>query len=225
VEQPTPPDSTNNSNKVDPLPLVDLLDKSYKEVLDATKHQDDKVGRFLTAFAFFAGGAIALLNQDFVKNTSYQIDPFPKLRLPSLLLGFFLVLLGFTVLALLMSVGTPLKLPGFGIGSGSSSSTSSSPIYFLAISKITSEEWKAQLTGMTDDARARWLQDSLISGGSGHFRVCSRYVYACDSDSDSGVLAKWRSYNLRVGFSCEVACRSDVRFTCGNHWLRPLSRR
>lgn len=160
MDQLTPP---NDAPKVESLTLLNLLDKSYKEVLDATKHQDDKVGRFLTAFAFFSGGAIALLNQDFVKKTSYEIEPFSKLRLPALLLGFFLVLLGFTVLALLMSVGTPLKLPGFGIGSDRSSSTSSSPIYFLAISKITSDEWTEQLTRMTDEERANWLEKSLIS--------------------------------------------------------------
>jgi hypothetical protein len=157
------PDQVSNPNKVDPVSLLDLLEKSYKEVLDATKHQDDKVGRFLTAFAFFAGGAIALLNQDFIKNTSYQIEPFSKLKLPALLLGFFLVLLGFTVLALLMSVGTPLKLPGFVMSSSTSTPSSVSPIYFLAISKVTNEEWKAQLEGMSDDERATWLNESLIS--------------------------------------------------------------
>ncbi|WP_217996947.1 hypothetical protein, partial [Nocardioides jensenii] len=40
---------------------LDLAERSYKEVLDATKHQDDKVGRFLTAIAFLTTGAIALI--------------------------------------------------------------------------------------------------------------------------------------------------------------------
>ena len=31
----------------------------YEEVLDATKHQDDKIGRFLAAIAFLFAGAVA----------------------------------------------------------------------------------------------------------------------------------------------------------------------
>ena len=142
---------------------LDTLDKSYREVLDATKHQDDKVGRFLTAFAFFAGGAIALLNQDFVKITAYAVSPFSALRLPAILLATFLVLLGFTVLALLMSVGTPLKLPGGGSSSDHSSNKSKSPIYFLAISKVTSAEWIAQFNGLDDEAAKNWMRESLLN--------------------------------------------------------------
>ena len=37
----------------------DLARLSYAEVLDATKHQDDKIGRILGAIAFFVGGALA----------------------------------------------------------------------------------------------------------------------------------------------------------------------
>ncbi len=157
--------------KIEP---VDLLERSYKEVLDATKHQDDKVGRFLTAFAFFAGGAIALLNQDFVKTTAYNIEPFKSVRLPAILLGLFLVLLGFTVLALLMSVGTPLKLPWSthpasadpgSVRSGPSvSKGSDSPLYFLSIAKVTRDEWKAQIESLhwRENSSSEWLERSLV---------------------------------------------------------------
>src|SRR4051794_32127601 len=45
----------------EPLRAIELAERAYKEVLDATKHQDDKVGRFLTAIAFLTTGSIALI--------------------------------------------------------------------------------------------------------------------------------------------------------------------
>ena len=40
---------------------LEFAKEAYAEVLDATKHQDDKVGRYLAALAFLTTGAIALL--------------------------------------------------------------------------------------------------------------------------------------------------------------------
>jgi len=51
-----PPESAENVKA-----KIDLAQISYDEVLDATKHQDDKVGRFLTAIAFLTTGSIALI--------------------------------------------------------------------------------------------------------------------------------------------------------------------
>ena len=46
-----------------PLDKVEIASRSYKEVLDATVHQDDKVGRILTAAAFLTTGALTIITR------------------------------------------------------------------------------------------------------------------------------------------------------------------
>lgn len=53
------PGETASSVSDDNLKLA-LAHRAYEEVLDATKHQDDKIGRFLTAIAFLTTGAVTL---------------------------------------------------------------------------------------------------------------------------------------------------------------------
>ncbi|HQY32406.1 MAG TPA: hypothetical protein PLS68_00425, partial [Actinotalea sp.] len=39
---------------------LELLRETYKEVLDAVKHQDDKIGRLLTGLAFLTAATLAV---------------------------------------------------------------------------------------------------------------------------------------------------------------------
>ena len=94
----------------------ELIRQSYAEVLDATKHLDDKIGRFLTAIAFLTTGAIALLfnGPSLGETFAFTSDiPFPG-SYPLLGLaaaGFFACILS-SVAILLLCLSAPLRLPG-----------------------------------------------------------------------------------------------------------------
>ena len=65
--------------------------ESYKEVLDATKHQDDKIGRFLTAIAFLFTGAIAFGTRSDLLQIRYSLGTEDR-ALPAICLALFLAL-------------------------------------------------------------------------------------------------------------------------------------
>lgn len=64
---------------------LQLAKDSYKEVLDATKHQDERIGRFLTAIAFLVSAGIALstskriIGADFLMNAGSHTTKRPVL--------------------------------------------------------------------------------------------------------------------------------------------------
>lgn len=66
-----------------------LRSRAYAEVLAATKHEDDKVGRFLTAIAFLAAGAL-LFVEPRVLAARYDLGS-ATVPLPSIALALFLV--------------------------------------------------------------------------------------------------------------------------------------
>ena len=112
-----------------PPDRLKLARESYLEVLDATKHQDDKIGRLLTAIAFLTGGALVFVNRGTLE-VRYQIG---DLALPLLgwALGAFLLLVSFCVLVLILSLTTPLTRPG----------ADPSHLFFKAIAKETDTTW------------------------------------------------------------------------------------
>src|ERR1700675_295136 len=89
---------------------LDLARKSYEEVLDATKHQDDKIGRFLTAIAFLFTGAIAFGARPEIIGIRVGVAATP-VALPEIFLGVFLALSVIAVLLLLVGLGPNLNLP------------------------------------------------------------------------------------------------------------------
>src|SRR3712207_4221713 len=42
--------------------VLSLLESSYKEVLDAVKHQDDKIGRLFAGISFLTAASLAMAN-------------------------------------------------------------------------------------------------------------------------------------------------------------------
>lgn len=116
---------------------LELAGKSYAEVLDATKHQDDKIGRFLTAIAFLFTGAIAFLARSDVLSLRVVIDQQSR-PLPGLLLGLFLILAVIAVLLLLVALGPNLNLPRPERLGGRPSSL----LFFLSMAGSTLEEWQ-----------------------------------------------------------------------------------
>lgn len=138
----------------DKLSLDDRLElskESYHEVLDATKHQDDKIGRFLTAAAFLFTGAIAFGTRSGALELTVSLDGY-NYRLPSAFLGVFLGLTLISVLLLIIAVGPNLALPRGPGGTrefpGDPEGSAAAPpppsdswLFFLSIAGKTSSDW------------------------------------------------------------------------------------
>lgn len=90
----------------------ELLTFTYQEVLDATKHQDDKINRLLTTIAFLTAAALALASFGSSEPLLARFDVGPDLRLALILLGIFLTGVVASVVMLIGSLTTPLRFPG-----------------------------------------------------------------------------------------------------------------
>lgn len=124
-----------------------LLDYSYREVLDATKHQDDKINRLLTTVAFLTAATLALagLHGGDPLAARYLVDGRFALPLGLICLGGFLVGVTVTVIMLIASLTTPLVFPG-GVKPITPNiryvtSVKSGQIYFNEISRTALPQW------------------------------------------------------------------------------------
>jgi hypothetical protein len=116
---------------------LDLLKFSYGEILDATKHQDDKIGRILGAVAFFTGGALAFVDRELLQ-ARYQIGD-SSVPLVATSLAVFLILTSLSVLEYLLALVAPLISPPRHKGPAKGVT---SHIFFSTISEVAAEEWK-----------------------------------------------------------------------------------
>lgn len=91
---------------------VELARQTYLEVLDATKHQDDKVNRFLVAIAFLTTGAITFLLKADVLHVRYILESGDRIPFIAIAAGGYLAGTSASVLLLLMALSSELKLPG-----------------------------------------------------------------------------------------------------------------
>ncbi len=130
-----------------------LIEFSYGEVLDATKHQDDKIGRMFMSVAFLTAATLALAglaSASFITRT-FHIAPY-ELPLGLIALTVFLVCMLFAVLQLLVSFATPLRAPGIDQAgrdwkiTGWVHGVEASQIYFYPISGVDSHEWMRKWT-------------------------------------------------------------------------------
>jgi uncharacterized integral membrane protein len=142
----------------------DLLQFSYREVLDATKHQDDKINRLLTTVAFLTAASLALagLLSGNAVTAVYSVDQDMRLPLGVIALAGFLGGITMSVIMLISSLTTPLVFPG-----GSVSNLPEIPyvpygkpikfgqIYFYEIAKTSPPEW---YTKWADDTPATALK-------------------------------------------------------------------
>jgi len=146
---------------------LELITKSYAEVLDATKHQDDKVGRVLTSVAFLTAATLALASlasASFVTRT-FDVSPF-VLPLGLITLVVFLVGVVFTVMLLLTSLATPLRLPGLVTSKRRrpvawAKDVQGSQLYFYEIAGLTADEWQMKWSASLEVLKKERL-DSLI---------------------------------------------------------------
>jgi hypothetical protein len=110
--------------------------ESYNEVLDATKHQDDKIGRFLTGIAFLIAGSLVFTSPE-VLQARYAVGS-THLRLPAIALITFLVLVVFSVLLYVLAMAAPLTTPS---PPAARRSRHRSHLFFLLIARETQESW------------------------------------------------------------------------------------
>ena len=114
---------------------LDHLRVAYQETLDATKHQDDKIGRFMAGIAFLIAGALVFTNPTVLQATYLVGDT--SLPLPALALGTFLVLVVLSLFFYVLAMGAPLTIaPGTTLERRSHQ-------YFLVIAGETTESWQA----------------------------------------------------------------------------------
>ncbi|MEW1584926.1 hypothetical protein AB0283_05695 [Micromonospora vinacea] len=166
-EQPAVRDADFTEDEAEKLKLIEF---SYKEVLDATKHQDDKIGRMLTSVSFLTAASLALaalgsttfLTRDFVAR------PF-TLPLGLIALAVFLSGVLFTVVLLLTSLATPLRIPGLAETSTIVrrrtedwvAGVPTSQLYFYSITGVSLEEWERKWSAPLDELKEERLE-SLI---------------------------------------------------------------
>ena len=145
---------------------------SYNEVLDATKHQDDKIGRMITGIAFLTAAALSLAalgGAEFVTR-SFYVGPF-HLPLGLITLIVFLVGVIFTVLLLLGSLATPLRIPGLGQEDEAQRKRRRqqkwvrdvrvSQSYFYPISGVSVDRWVDKWRGSVEDLKEERLEQLI----------------------------------------------------------------
>ncbi|HEU5159790.1 MAG TPA: hypothetical protein VFU43_22535 [Streptosporangiaceae bacterium] len=136
-----------------------LIHGTYEEVLDATKHQDDKIGRLLTSIAFLTAATLALAalsSASFVTRT-FETPPF-TLPLGLISLAVFLIGVVFTVMLLLTSLATPLRLPGLAESSHRPPmawirGVPASQLYFREIAGVSLDEWEDKWGASVDELK------------------------------------------------------------------------
>jgi hypothetical protein len=117
--------------------LRELARQSYLEVLDATKHQDDKIGRLFSGVAFLIAGATASLGlAQGILSFHYSVGG-RLVPLPAQLVSAFYISVLLAVLLLINSLGSPLRLPR-----RTTQADSSSHLFFLSIADRSYEEWR-----------------------------------------------------------------------------------
>lgn len=125
-----------------------LVTASYAEALDATKHQDDKIGQLLTSISFLTAAVLALAALDAGNLLSRRFYVLPlTLPLGLITLVVFLVGVAFSVMLLLTSLATPLRLPGLGKARAPSPATwvrdvAGSQMYFFEMARMSARDWE-----------------------------------------------------------------------------------
>jgi hypothetical protein len=139
-EDPAPPAVTPKprAEQPDEVPGERLADVrvAYQEVLDATKHQDDKIGRFMAGIAFLIAGALVFTNSTVLQATYLVGDTSLPLPALALALGAFLILIVLSLLFYLLAMSAPLTIPP------AARTTERSRQYFLVIAGETHKTWR-----------------------------------------------------------------------------------
>jgi hypothetical protein len=174
-DQDAPKDPTEIDKK------SELLKGTFDEVLDATKHQDDKVGRLLTTVAFLTAASLGFagLSQGEWIAQSFSVPPY-QARLGLVMLAVFLLGVVFTVVLLLSSLATPLRLPGFAERSPAArmrwvNDVPASQLYFLEIAGVSVEEWRHKWQASNERLEQERLETLVRETHNLAVRTSSKY--------------------------------------------------
>lgn len=140
---------------------LNVLSKGYDEVLDAVKHQDDKIGRLLTGLSFLTAATLAVAGLGGARYVTrrFDVDPWGDVPLALIFLGVFIGAVVLAVSLLLAAFSTPLRLPGQRPQGNGSDST----IYFYDIARQDPDEWHRTATrGAVADIEARRVVDYAV---------------------------------------------------------------
>lgn len=180
-----------------------LAKLAYEEVLDATKHQDDKVGRFLTAIAFLTGAAIAFGTREEVLAVRYDLDG--ALPLPGILFAAFITLVLIAVVFLLMALGQPLRPPR-----SRSGSSEQSRLFFLVISQMPLDTWNdAWGSGVTTTQLRSQLTENLVKE-SHNIAVRAESKYRRTSEAQAVFTIALTLFSLAVALAINVLADPGV---------------
>lgn len=160
------PDLPGAAGGVSPPSRFELAKFGYAEVLDATKHQDDKVGRLLAAVAFLTGGALIFAKADYLTK-SYPVGAH-EYHLTAIFLGAFLFFDFIAITLFVLTVATPLTFPGRASGGGKTSH-----LFFHVISRKTQDEWTASWSD--NDLAAKFEEELIDETYNLAYRAASKY--------------------------------------------------
>jgi len=151
--------NSRSSNPNEAEKNLDLLKFAYQEVLDATKHSDDKIGRLLTALAFLTGAALTIAGLNGAKylTRNFSAAPF-EAPLAVIALGTFLIGILYAAILLLAAFSAPLRLPGQRRREQKGEvnwvgGVQGSPIYFFAIANTEMVDWMIKMSGSYTERR------------------------------------------------------------------------
>ena len=206
--------------------LLELLTDSYKEVLDATKHQDDKIGRLFTGISFLTAGALALANLatgTYLRQSYVGWEGWPP---PAMLfLGAFLSLVVIAVMLLINSLATPLRVPGLSRLNEKPhvdwvNNVKASQLYFGEISKLGLKEWGNKWKGAVPELEIERAQ--ALVGETHNLAVRTQFKYGRTSEAIAVFNLALLSLSLTIVF-----CLTASTVTSGTlgaaelpHWAR-----
>jgi len=156
------PDLNNNIKEYEAK--TKLIRFTYEEVLDATKHQDDKIGRFLTAIAFLTATAFALANlgqgEFLFRRFNYGHER--PIHLTLFALTIFVLGVITTVLLLMSSFATPIRFPNLSRekDEGLIISKQPSTFYFNEIATLPLGKWEDR---WFKNASTRLKKDTFVA--------------------------------------------------------------
>ncbi len=164
---------------------LQLINASYAEVLDATKHQDDKIGQLLIGIAFLTAATLALaaLGTPVFITRAFVVQPF-ELPLGLITLAAFLVGVLFSVMLLLASLSTPLRLPGLGKKNSRAQTSKNdylqwvhgvSQIYFYEISQISVDQWERKWDASVEALKRQRLKSLIKETHNLGLRTSAKY--------------------------------------------------
>lgn len=171
--------STNTDPKVT-AEVKDLLESSYKEVLDAVKHQDDKIGRLFAGISFLTAAALAMANLGGGALLRQRYVGWSSVPPAMLCLAAYILLVVLSVTILIGSLATPLRVPGLARGGRRSAHVDwigpqSSQIYFGEISRIGVKDWERKWTGDPNSLKTELTQ--ALVGETHNLAVRTQFKY------------------------------------------------